>query len=329
LDLKDEPELVELAGRAGGFFIYAATAVRFISPYPPLSASEQLSQLQDMLSSWPTLAVEGERLVVDELYEQILGVAFRNDRIRLKRLQILHTVLCAESRINMSVLADLSNTDQKTAKAVVDSLHAVLFISSKDDCVYWYHTSFPDFIFTQVRAKFKISLQSHYPSQEINVYCNISAHHAVLACRCFVIMKELLHFNMCDLKSSYIFDSDVPDLSDRTHEKLTPTLRYASQHWARHLFQAVPAEDDTNKLLLNLHEFMWNKLLFWIEAMNLMDAKFECSPLLKAAKDWVKKVRNAKSILKQTDLKPISGTTRARPAGVLDRCCKLLNLFCW
>ncbi|KAF8222234.1 hypothetical protein L208DRAFT_609194 [Tricholoma matsutake] len=148
-DLKDKPELEELAGRAGGFFIYATTAVRFLSPDPPFSVPERLDQLQCMLCSWPMSAGRGERLVVDELYEQILGVAFGDVCVRGKRLQILHTVLCAESRINMSVLADLSDTHQDTVKTVVDSLHAVLFVSSKDDCVYWYHTSFSDFIFTQ------------------------------------------------------------------------------------------------------------------------------------------------------------------------------------
>ncbi|KAF8811554.1 WD40 repeat-like protein [Phlegmacium glaucopus] len=298
-DLQDEPELVDLACRAGGLFIYATTAVRFISPLnPPFSASEKRSQLRNILSSWPTLDGWGGRLVVDELYEQILGIAFGDGRVSRKRLQILHTVLCTQSRINTSVLADLSDTDQDTVKTVVDSLHAVLFISSKDNCVYWYHTSFPDFIFTQVRAKFRISRQPNYPSCEIDVFCDVSAHHAVQARQCFSIMQKLLHFNMCDLDSSYIFDSDVPELSDRRHKKLTPTLRYASRQWARHLLRAAPAENDTNDLLLCLNEFMCDKLLFWIEAMNLINAKSDCSQLLRDAENWVKKGKQHPDLLR-------------------------------
>ena len=129
-DLKDDPNLVVLAQRAGGMFIYAATAVRFISPYPPLSTSKKSDQLECMLNSWPISDGRDGWLAVDELYDQILGVAFRDDCVRHKRLQILHTVLCAEIRINMSVLTELSGTDQDTAKRVVDSLHAVLYISS-------------------------------------------------------------------------------------------------------------------------------------------------------------------------------------------------------
>ena len=298
-DLKDNPNLAVLAQQAGGLFIYASTAVRFISPYPPLSTREKSDQLQSMLSSWPVSDGRDGQLAVDELYDQILGVAFRDDCVRQKRLQILHTVLCAEIRINMSVLADLSDTDEDTAKRVVDSLHAVLFISSKDNYVYWYHASFPDFLFNEGRAKFQISLHPNYPTHKINVFCDPSAHHAILAHQCFSIMLEFLHFNMCGLDSSYVFNSDVSDLGDRKCKNLTSALQYASRCWAKHLLQAVPAEDNTNYLLLCLNKFMSDKLLFWIEAMNLIDATFECSPLLKNAQDWLNRVRNTLSIMKE------------------------------
>ena len=298
-DLKDDPNLVVLAQRAGGLFIYAATAVRFISPYPPLSTHEKSDQLQSMLSSWPISGEGDGQLAVDELYAQILGVAFGHGRVRHKRLKILHTVLCAEVRINMSVLTDLSGTDQDTAKRVVDSLHAVLYISSKDGYIYWYHASFPDFVFNEGQAKFQISLSPNSPIQEINVFCDSSAHHGVLAHQCFSIMQDFLHFNMCDLESSYVFDSDVPELSDRKHRKLTSTLQYASRCWAKHLLQAVPVENDTNGLFLCLDKFMSEKLLFWIEAMNLINAVIECSSLLKDAQYWLNKVRNKLSIMKK------------------------------
>ena len=113
-------------------------------------------------------------------------------------------------------------------KRVVDSLHAVLFISSKDDYVYWYHASFPDFLFNEGQAKFQISLYPNYWTHEIDVFCDSSTHHAVLAHQCFLIMQDFLDFNICGLDSSYVFDSDVSDLGDRKHKNLTPTLRYAS-----------------------------------------------------------------------------------------------------
>ncbi len=284
-------ELELLSQRAGGFFIYAATAVRYISPpHSRPSVSEMRSHLRAMLDpeSLTSHADSDEHLLVDELYERILGDAFRDARVRAPRLRILHAIVCAESRINMSVLADLTNTDQDTVKRVVESLHAVLYVSPKDGCVYWYHASFRDFVFSQARAKITISPHPSRPTCRVfDVFCDAPAYHGVIARWCFSVMQESLHFNMCNLPSSYVFDSDVPELNASIDKTFSPTLRYVSRHWARHLLWA---KNDTD-LLCGLKDFLDKKLLFWIEAMNLIDAKFECTSLLKDAESWLKMVR--------------------------------------
>jgi hypothetical protein len=293
-ELKDEPELSLLSQRSGGLFIYATTAVRFISPpYTPPSVSEMRFHLQTMLDPDPLTyhADDSERSLVDELYERILGDAFRDARVRASRLRILHAIICAESRIGMSVLADLTNTDQGTVQRVVESLHAVIFVSPKDGCVYWYHTSFPDFVFSQARANITISLRQNYPTHHtIDLFCDLPVYHRVLARRCFSIMQQSLHFNMCNLPSSYEFDSDVPGIEAAIEETFSPTLRYASRHWAKHLLQAMPAKNDTDVLFCDLKDFLCNTLLFWIEAMNLIGVKSECSCSLKDVESWAERV---------------------------------------
>ena len=295
-DLKDDPGLTVLSQRAGGFFIYATTAVRFISPpHSPCAVSEMRSHLQIMLTRELSIShADGhERLLVDELYERILGDAFRNSWDRVTRLRILHTIVCAESGINISVLADLTNTEQDVVEKVVESLHAVLFVSHKDGNVYWYHASFPDFVFSQARARFSIPLrhQNNPTYHVIDVSCNSSVQHGVLARRCFSIMQDSLHFNMCSLPSSYLFDSEVPCLEFAINKAFSPTLRYVSKHWARHLLHAVPPKNEIDDVFYELKDFMSNKLLFWIEAMNLIGGKYECSSLLKDAGTWLEGVR--------------------------------------
>jgi len=292
-ELKDEPELALLSQRAGGLFIYATTAVRFISPqHSPPSVSEMRSHLQAMLDPEPLTshADSDDRLLVDELYDRILGVAFRDARVRASRLRILHTIVCAKSSINMSVLADLTNTDLDTVKRVVESLHAVLF-SPKDGCVYWYHASFPDFLFSQARARINTSPHRNLPTHTFDVFCDVPAHHGILVQRCFCVMQESLHFNMCNLPSSYIFDSEVPGLDASIGKAITPTLQYVSRHWARHLLWAVSAKNDASDLLCGLKSFLCNKLLFWMEVMNLLGEISECSSLLKDAECWLERVR--------------------------------------
>jgi len=307
-ELKDEPKLTLLSERAGGFFIYATTAVRFISPSrSPPAVSEMRDHLQAILNA-ELFTDSGERLLVDELYERILAEAFLDNRVRAKRLRILHTIVCAESGIDISVLAKLTDTDRDIVEKVVESLHAVLFVSPKDGCVYWYHASFPDFVFSQARARnIPSAFRNHSTHQVIDVFCDASAYHGVLARRCFSIMQECLHFNMCNHPSSYIFDSDVPGLTTSIERAFSPTLRYVSRRWARHILRAVPAKNETDDLLCGLKEFLWNKLLFWIEAMNLMGLKFECSSLLNDAESWLAKVGMHATTSKQNYLNALLG----------------------
>ena len=290
-ELKDEPGLVVLSQRAGGFFIYATTAVRFISPlHTSRSVVEMRFHLQVILNS-EHLAFDGaggERLLVDELYVRILAVAFQDAWVRTARLRILHTIVCVKSSIGVAVLGDLMNTDQDTLKRVVESLHAVLYISSKDGCIYWYHASFPDFVFSRTRARISVS---PHTTHGFDVFCDAPAHHGILARQCFSVMQKSLYFNMCNLPSSYLLDCEVPELDASIDKAFTPTLRYVSRHWGRHLLLAAPPKDESGDLFCGLVDFLCNKLLFWIEAMNLIGSKHECSSLLKDAESWLERVR--------------------------------------
>jgi hypothetical protein len=162
LPLLDKGERAELARRAGGLFIYAATAVRYMTPQAGLTREEQLNLMGSLLSdSWDLSEGPEEPLQVDILYRQILSEAFGKlkNELRLARLRILYTLLCTEERVSTSVAAGLlSDSSDMVGRAnqVVSDLHAVLYIN--DGKVFWYHASFPDFIFTQARSRFTMPI---------------------------------------------------------------------------------------------------------------------------------------------------------------------------
>jgi hypothetical protein len=296
LPLLDKSERAELAQQAGGLFIYAATAVRYMIPQDGVTREEQLALMESLVGDshafkpWDSSEGSEELLQVDILYRQILSEAFGKlkHELRLARLRILYTFLCTEERVSTSVAAELlSGTSDMVgrAKQVVSDLHAVLYINGGK--VFWYHASFPDFIFTQARSKFPMTISKSSTSQIVDMSCDSASHHALLTHSCFRIMMSGLHFNICNLPSSFLFDSEVPNL--QVEEKICDTLKYACQYWAKHMLQSTSSENKALQALVV--DFLHTHVLFWIEAMNLLQVSSQCAHTLQEVCNYIVKVR--------------------------------------
>ena len=171
-----------------------------------MTKGEQLKLMNRLLgdtSSSKSLDPTEKPRLIDSLYCQILSEAFSelNDELLDDRLRILHTLLCTEERVSTLVAAQLLSESADMvdlANRVVKELHAVLYI--KDGHVFWYHTSFSDFIFDQKRSKFTIStVLPSISGREFDMSCNLGFHYALLTRSCFRIMMSGLHFNICNL----------------------------------------------------------------------------------------------------------------------------------
>ena len=280
--LDGSPELAELERRADGLFIYAATAVKYLIPRRSITVREQTKMLKNLLSK--TYSASDATFLIDQLYCQIMRDAFSQFKgeFLICRLRILYTFLCTAERTSISTVAALvADGDDEAAKAVLDDLHAVLY--SQDDRVFWYHASFPDFIFDPARSNFRIG------EKEFAFSCNEPAHHYLLCESCFHIMKAGLRFNMGNIKSSFLFDSDnAVALSEQVNQNISAVLRYSSRHWTHHL--PSPQLIDTDGLRRCISEFLQIRVLFWIEAMNLLGLRNQCTPMLQCARQWVLKV---------------------------------------
>jgi hypothetical protein len=154
------------------------------------------------------------------------------------------------------------------------------------------HYSFPDFIFTQVRSNFRID------KKDFTFSCNKPAHHRLLGKSCFYIMKSEksgLRFNMGNITSSFLFDRDNIALPEQVNQNINAVLRYSSRHWTHHLL--LPQLINTDDLHCCISEFLQIRVLFWIEAMNLLGLSNQCTPMLQFASQWVLKVRIVRSAL--------------------------------
>ncbi|KAG5334879.1 hypothetical protein C0989_002719, partial [Termitomyces sp. Mn162] len=98
--LENEIELVTLMQQANGLFIYASTAVKYISPRRDLTNKNQKKRMKQLLDSSPSQQPHHPvkaTLHIDMLYSQILYEAFaklEKDEIQA-RLVILWNLLCA------------------------------------------------------------------------------------------------------------------------------------------------------------------------------------------------------------------------------------------
>ena len=283
--LASSPELAELGQRTGGLFIYAATAVKYLTPHCSVTVREQTEMLRDLLSnSYELASLSDATFLIDELYRQIMHDAFSkySGKFLAHRLCILNTFLCTAERTSTSIVAALvADDNDDIARAIVEDLHAVLY--TQDGCIFWYHASFPDFIFNPARSNFCIG------DHNFAFSCNESAHHNLLGESCFRIMKSGLRFNIGNITSSFLFDHDnTVVLSEQVYQNINATLRYSSCHWAHHL--PLPELIDPDILCHCLLDFLLIRVLFWIEAMNLLGFRNQCTPMLQYARQWVLKV---------------------------------------
>jgi hypothetical protein len=280
-ELSDLPEQDHeiIADHAQDLFIYAATIARALYRQTQNERQKTLALIRG--NSQQTPDSPNPLMAIDTLYRQVLATNL-GDKYS-SRLAILHCIVCTLQPLPVRTIAQVAAgavegdvDEEATCRLVIEDLHSVLYISDQDSCVYIYHKSFSDFLLDDGRSGPKFA-------------CNPNFQHATISLACFRVMQAFLRFNMCNLASSYLFDSKVQGL-DRSITKNVievVALEYACRYWTSHLVK-VPI--DSEKLLLfreKLLELSREKILYWLEVMNLLGAKTDCYAGVNAVMGWV------------------------------------------
>ena len=280
-------EFTELAERAGGLFIYAASAVKYLTSRDSITVGEQKDMLNDFFSKSYSSRASDATFLIDELYRQIMYDTFSNSygEPLARRLLILYTFLCTAEHSSASMVAALvSGGDGILARVVLRDLHAVLY--TQDDRVFWYHSSFPDFIFSYPRSSF------YRVGKFFAFSCDKAAHHRLLCESCFSIMKIASPFDIGNRRSTFLSDQGkAVDLSEQVNQNISAVLSYSSRYWTHHL----PENQSINTYDLSrwhrcISKFLQNHFLFWIEVMVQLGLHNQCTPMLQSASQWVLKV---------------------------------------
>ncbi|KAJ7111062.1 hypothetical protein C8R44DRAFT_742834 [Mycena epipterygia] len=177
-------ELKPIVEKSAGIFIYAAMVVQHLHPPGvPLTAGEQKTRLKRLLAGGFGKGITADELLVDSLYKAVTQEALRNPGPEVK----------TPRRADEAAVNDNFDKVQKS----LDSLYAVLYVSECDNCVYACHKSFDDFILS--RSQLAQSATTYFPDRTWEY---------------FDILNKSLHFNICDLKSSYLFDKEDAGLHE-------------------------------------------------------------------------------------------------------------------
>ncbi|KAF9556952.1 WD40 repeat-like protein [Agrocybe pediades] len=264
-------DIDQLAQRSGKLFIYAATVARYINPEGiNVNSQKRLKMILGISSSSANLQYQD----LDNLYTGILTSAFDNGNFDEEELKIaavvLRTVICAIEPMTTSTMSMILALEQEDVASSLSRLQSVLHVQEGlSGLVSVLHASFPDFLLNKARSR--------------KFYYNVIEHNTMLTHLCFDMMCKELHFNMCDLESSYDFDEDVPDLEEKIKANVSAALLYACKYWSNHLVQSCDLASSVHDRLVKFLKF---RFLFWMEVLNLTKSISVGSKMLSDTLTW-------------------------------------------
>ncbi|QRV94925.1 WD repeat-containing protein [Ceratobasidium sp. AG-Ba] len=267
-----DTDLNTLAKQSGVLFIYAATVVRYVSN---MDYARGMTRLTEVLRASTGSRSEGAK-AIDKLYNDILSTAYDDEGLtssdRAEMLLVLHTVVCACEPLSINAITDLLQLDnEETVRAILLPLLSVLQVSDQGATITTLHESFHDYLLDGSRSG--------------RFGCSAVEHHARLTDLCFDKINSQAAFNICGLESSFRSDDDVLDLEERVDRVIPAALFYACCYWDVHM----SLTDSSQALAEQLFRFLSERLLLWMEIMNLKHAFGWGIRMMYNMKEWSQK----------------------------------------
>jgi NACHT domain len=248
-----------LVESSDGLFQWASTACRAIKfGEPGMRETERLTRF-----------VSSER-GLDGLYSEILSQAFNveNDTVMSRFKLVMGRILAAKEPLSISAHSELrdENDPADLVGLIVPQLGSLLSgVNQEHVPIRALHLTFFEFLTDRSNL----------------YYVDPSRHHRSLTLSSLRVMKKL-RFNICGLKTSHCRNDDVPDLSMCLESAIPTHLSYGCRFWVDHL--RMTAYD--KKILNELREFLYERLLYWLEVLSLVKKVKIASRTLRSMLEW-------------------------------------------
>ena len=244
-----QSETSALLDRCGTLFIYAATAIRYISQDPNLYKSR--------LSAMANRDIKSVSKTIDGLYEHILDQACesKDETEVIPMRQLVSMIVFLRNPLPIQAISSLSGID---AHLYLSPLTSVIHLPTNEDAaVTPFHASFPDFVTDPTRCSCKRNLS----------FCALVASdgHELLALKCLEQMNCSLKYNICDVPKELTVSRRGATNSPDNRKKISEELKYSCIYWASHFLEAGLSGDN---LFHALDTFLHKHLLHWIECLS-------------------------------------------------------------
>jgi len=259
-----EKALDYLVPRAAGIFIWATTVANFLERNP----EGRFAMLKRDNGKGLT--------ILYSLYSVIVKASFEHDleeeEIRAV-VSVMGAMIFAKQPLDDNVLIMLPEvkilgSDADNLGLIKKGLMSVIY---PGPVLRFHHQSSEDFLLSP-------SFLQYHP--ELSAIQDQVHHERQLTVLCLrTLVSSKLHFNMCSLESSIVKNMDIQVAAKTT---IPPLVSYSCQFWADHLVHTP--SDET--LMEAVKFMMYEKLLFWMEAMSLLGKTYEGSLILRRALAW-------------------------------------------
>ena len=244
---------------AAGIFVWATTVASFLERDPEGRLA--------MLEKGDKKGLKGLYSLYSTIVEASFGPDLEEEEIR-GVASVMGAMIFAREPLEDSVLimlpgvkdpgsdADRLGLIRKGLVSVIDSSPVLRF----------HHRSFEDFLLST-------SFRTEHPELLAIQDQDHQQHQLTVLCLRTLVSSQL-HFNICSLESSIVKNVDIQATTKST---ITRLLSYSCQYWADYLVNTPPDE----ALMKTVKFVMYEKLLFWLEAMSLLGKTYEASLILR------------------------------------------------
>ena len=264
-----DENIEQLSMKSDGSLNWARLACDFISHPIVVVAKNRFNKVMSH-------APGDGRTLLDEMYTLFLKELTQGSPEVLVVFQsVMRQILWSKEPLPMSALdfmrGRFPRVDDRYPLAATLQLMASLLSGTNDMTipVRPLHASFYDFLLDKRRS-------GEFFIHQGDIHCDLAFASLSVMCTC-------LHFNICELETSYVPNVEIVDLDKRVKENISPHLFYACQFWATHLQEAVFDVE----LVKLVHQFITGEqILFWLEALGVSKVIKEAQRALISAEKW-------------------------------------------